>query len=320
MQDAKELARIAEISRVSPAVAGRGQAVYRDKNWNTLVLGTGTEYPAIRSAIPVSGRFFSEDEVRERSKVAVIGSTVARELFGNENPVGRTFKINRVNFRVLGILPTKGPSFRTDQDDIVIIPITTAMYRLLGKDYVNYIDIQVARQEKIEAAKQSILKLLEKRHRPSSPGEEEPFEIRDLSEIREVLSSTTRTMSLLLGIVAAISLLVGGIGIMNIMLVSVKERVKEIGLRKAVGARKKDIRLQFLIESALLTLSGGVSGILLGTGISMLITLMAGWSVNISAFSIILSSAVSVVIGIAFGFWPAVQASRLNPVEALRYE
>ncbi len=317
--DAEELQRIAPVSAVSGTVLSRGQAVYGNKNWNTLVMGVGVHYPGIRAAEPVSGRFFTDEEMRMRSKVAVVGNTVVRELFGGESPLGRIFKINRVNFTVIGVLPTKGADARRDQDDVVVIPLTTAMYRVMGKNYVDYIDVQVKSQELIPSATRSILQKLKKRHR-IAPDNEETFEVRDLSEIREALSSTTRTMSLLLGIVAAISLLVGGIGIMNIMLVSVKERVKEIGLRKAIGARKKDIRVQFLIESALLTFSGGITGILLGVGISVLITVLAGWSVKISVYSIVLSTVVSVAIGIVFGLWPAVQAAKLDPIEALRYE
>lgn len=317
--DAEGLSRIAAVSAVSPSVRSRVQLVHGNKNWNSLVEGVGPSYASIRSATPVTGRFFTPEEFRMRSKVALAGATVVRELFGATSPVGRSIKINRINFTVIGVLPAKGMSFRSDQDDVVVVPVTTAMYRLLGKTYVDTIDIQAASQERIDEAKKSARLLLNKRYR-LAPDNEESFEIMDLSEIREALSSTTRTMSLLLGIVAAISLLVGGIGIMNIMLVSVKERVKEIGLRKAIGARRKDIRLQFLIESGMLTVTGGLAGILLGTGITIFITVFAGWSVKISIFSIVLSTAVSIIIGIAFGFWPAVQASRLNPIEALRYE
>ncbi len=319
LADAGELSRIAAVSAVSPSVRSRVQVVHGNKNWNSLVEGVGPSYASIRAAAPVSGRFFTPEEFRIRSKVALVGATVARELFGASSPVGRSIKISRINFTVIGVLPVKGMSFRNDQDDVVVVPVTTAMYRLLGKTYVDTIDVQAAGQERIDEAKTSVRLLLNKRHR-LGPDNEESFEIRDLSEIREALSSTTRTMSLLLGIVAAISLLVGGIGIMNIMLVSVKERVKEIGLRKAIGARRKDIRLQFLIESALLTFSGGMAGIIIGTGVSVLITIFAGWSVVLSGWSIALASSVSILIGIAFGLWPAVQASKLHPVEALRYE
>ncbi|MBP7585245.1 MAG: ABC transporter permease [Spirochaetes bacterium] len=317
--DGVELARIASVSAVSPSVSSRAQLVFGGKNRNSLVQGVGTEYETIRSSTPTEGRFFTREELRRRAKVALVGTTVVRELFGKENPVGQTIKINRINFTVIGVLPVKGQAMRQDQDDMVLIPVTTAMYRLMGKDYLDSIDVQVAAQDLIESAKDSIIQILARRHRLETDVEES-FDIMDLSEMREAITSTTRTMSLLLGIVAAISLLVGGIGIMNIMLVTVKERVKEIGLRKAIGARKRDIRLQFLIESAMLTFTGGIAGVIVGVSVSVLITVVAGWTVVISAFSILLSTTVSILIGVTFGLWPAVQASRLNPIEALRWE
>ncbi len=318
-QDAKALSRLTEVNNVVENVIGRCQILHEGKNWNSQVWGVGIKYPEVRSAKPILGRFFSETELRSRKKVALLGQTVVRELFAGQNPVGKSVKINRVNFSVIGVLPAKGSTPMMDQDDIAVIPVTTAMYRLLGKEYIDTIDVEIADQTLIEQAKVSMNRLIRKRHRIKDSNEES-FEIRDMSEIRNALSSMTQTMSLLLGIVAAISLVVGGIGIMNIMLVSVKERIKEIGLRKALGARRRDILVQFLIEAALLTFSGGMIGIALGSGISMLISLVAGWNIKISPWSIVLSSVFSVLIGICFGLWPAVQASRLNPIEALRYE
>ncbi len=319
LDDAREIARLSEVKRVSPAVMGRGQVVYATKNWNTQIWGTGIDYAAMKAAVPISGRFFTEEEVRSRSKVAVVGATVVKQLFGTVNPVGRSLKINRINFKIIGILPVKGTSFMFDQDDVIVIPVTTAMYRVLGKEYVDSIDVEIKDQTMIDESQDVIRNLIIKRHRLDQD-DEESFEIRDMSEIRDMLSQTTKTMSLLLSIVAAISLLVGGIGIMNIMLVSVKERIKEIGLRKAIGARRKDILVQFLIESSLLTLTGGLAGITLGVAISVLISLMAQWSIKVSISAIMLSTVVSVLIGVGFGLWPAVQASRLNPIEALRWE
>jgi macrolide transport system ATP-binding/permease protein len=321
MEDSAELTRISAVTGVSPTVADRAQLVAAGNNWNSRVQGVGVDYETIRASTPTSGRFFTRDEYRSRARVALVGATVVRELFKGANPVGQNIKINRINFLVIGILPVKGQAFRMDQDDMVLIPVTTAMYRLLGRTHIDSIDVQVASQELIESVKDSITRILNRRHRTERDNDsEDAFEIMDLSEIRQAISSTTGTMSLLLGIVAAISLLVGGIGIMNIMLVSVKERVKEIGLRKASGARKRDIRLQFLIESALLTFTGGVAGVATGVIITVLITVFAGWSVAISSFSILLATTVSILIGIAFGLWPAIQASNLNPIEALRYE
>jgi macrolide transport system ATP-binding/permease protein len=273
----------------------------------------------MRNAKPIAGRFFNENEVQTRAKVALVGTTVVKELFGDAYAVGKEIKINKINFIVIGILPQRGASFFRDQDDMVVVPYTTAMYRLLGKLYLDSIDVEVKDPVLIDSAMGSIKNIIIKRHRLTQD-KVDSFEIRDSTEIRNMISSTTKTMSMLLGSVAAISLIVGGIGIMNIMLVSVKERTKEIGLRKSIGARRIDILTQFLIESALMTFSGGITGIILGSGISAILSLTAGWAVKISLFSILLSSGFSILVGVCFGFYPAVQASRLNPIEALRYE
>ncbi len=320
MNDSTAISRLPEVRRVSPSVSGSARLVYSNKNWSTTLRGTGEAYQHMKASVPVTGRFFDDDEVRSRKKVAVIGNTVVRELFGNTNPVGKTIKINRVNFKIIGVLPVKGMTFMHDQDDTIIVPVTTAMYRLLGKEYLGSMDVEVQNPEIMDQAIRSITDLVNRRHRLDPVDDADSFEVRDMTEIREMITSTTRTMSLLLGIVAGISLFVGGIGIMNIMLVSVKERIKEIGLRKAIGARRKDILVQFLIESSLLTLAGGVTGIILGSGISILISIIAEWSIRISASAIFLSTFFSILIGICFGLWPAVQASRLNPIDALRWE
>ena len=244
--------------------------------------------------------------------------TVVQELFGGSNPLGKTIKINRINFKVIGIAPAKGFSGPQDEDDVVIIPVTTAMYRVLGKDYLSGIFVEVASPALIEQAKIAISELIQKRHRLKA--DDDSFNIRDMTEIQKMLSSTTQTMSLLLGSIAAISLLVGGIGIMNIMLVSVTERTREIGLRKAIGARKSDIMLQFLIESVGMTISGGFIGILAGIGISLILATFAGWAVKTSLSSVLLATTFSALIGIFFGLWPARKAASLKPVEALRFE
>ncbi len=319
LQDAEALARLPQVRRVSPSVRGRGQIVYANKNWNTRVYGTGVDYAPMRAAIPIVGRFFTENELRMRKKIVLLGTTIVRELFGDENPIGATIKINRINFRVLGILPEKGASHWRDSDDIVIIPVTTAMYRLLGKDYVDSIDVEVRDPALMEEAQVSIRELIVKRHHIANQ-EQETFQIRNMSEIQEMVESTTRTMTWLLGSIAAVSLLVGGIGIMNIMLVSVTERTREIGLRKAVGARRQDIMTQFLIESVVMTFIGGLAGIIFGTGIAALLTTFADWTTKVSPFSIVLATGFSVAAGIGFGLWPARQAARLDPIEALRYE
>ena len=319
MQDSKDISHSKEVKNVSPSVSGRGQVVFLNKNWNTIISGVGYQYESMRNAKPQIGRFFTENELRAREKVALVGTTVVKQIFGETYPVGKQIKINKINFTVIGVLPQRGASFFRDQDDLVMIPVTTAMYRVLGKTYLDSIDVEVKDPALINNAISSIKQVIIKRHR-LTPDKYDTFEVRDTTEIRDMMSSTTKTFSILLGSVAAISLIVGGIGIMNIMLVSVKERTKEIGLRKAIGARRADIRVQFLIEAALMTLTGGIAGILLGAGVSTLLSAVAGWTVKVSLFSILLSSGFSVLVGICFGFYPAVQASRLNPIEALRYE
>jgi len=233
--------------------------------------------------------------------------------------VGESVKINRINFKVIGIVPEKSSGGWRDANEVIYIPITTAMYRVLGKDYFDGIDIEISDTESMEEAKETITRLIARRHRIYKD-EDDYLHIYDMSEIQEMLSSTTRTMSILLGCIAAISLLVGGIGIMNIMLVSVTERTREIGLRKALGARAKDIMTQFLIESIVMTLSGGFIGILLGVTSATVLSLAAGWATRVTVSSVVLATGFSIAIGIFFGLWPAKKASELNPIEALRYE
>ncbi|MDD4980832.1 MAG: ABC transporter permease [Candidatus Omnitrophica bacterium] len=319
--DAVNIAKLTDtVKSVSPLVNGKGQIVYMDKNWNTQVQGAGVEYAAMRAYSSEVGRFFNEEEVRMRSKVAVLGTTVVRELFGDANPIGETIKINLINFKVIGVLASKGASAFQDQDDTIIIPVTTAMFRVFGKEYVDIIFIEAQGPDSIDAAQEEVSQLIIKQHRLSKKEAEDSFDIRNMSDIKKTLEATTKTMSLLLGAIAAISLLVGGIGIMNIMLVSVSERTREIGLRKAIGATNKDIMVQFLIEAVLMSSLGGIAGILLGSGVSTLINLLAGWTVVVSGFSIILATTFSLGIGIVFGLWPAQKAAQLDPIEALRYE
>ncbi|MDO9464643.1 MAG: ABC transporter permease [bacterium] len=319
LRDAEAITKLPMLEKVSPTVRGRAQLVYGNKNWNTQVYGTGADYASMRASIPTVGRFFAEEELRMRQKVVLLGTTIVKEVFEDINPVGSTVRINRINFKVIGILPEKGATGWHDQDDLVVIPITTAMYRLLGKDYVDSIDVQVKDISMMEKAQSSIRQLIIKLHRLDED-DESSFRIRNMAEIQEVLESTTRTMTLLLGSIAAIALLVGGIGIMNIMLVSVTERTREIGLRKAIGARRKDILSQFLIESVVMTFSGGIIGIIFGVGIASLLSFFAGWATKVSVSSVVLATTFSVAVGIGFGFWPARQAAKLNPIEALRYE
>jgi len=319
IKDAAAIAKLPSVKMVSPNVTGRAQVIYGNLNWNTRLEGVGIHYQTMRSSIPVLGRFFTEEELRRRDKVAVLGLTVARELFGESNPVGSMIKINRVNFQVLGVLPEKGASGWRDQDDEIVIPLTTAMYRVLGKDYVDGIDVEVRGPELMDQAQEDILDLIVHRQRLTG-NVKDSLDIRNMAEIQETLASTTKTMSWLLGAIAVISLLVGGIGIMNIMLVSVTERTKEIGLRKAIGARASDIMTQFLIEAIVMTVSGGLIGVFLGTGIAVLLSFLAGWATKVSLFAVVLAIVFSIGVGLIFGLWPAQRAARLNPIEALRYE
>ena len=319
--DVASIANLTEVVKsTSPSVSGRGQMVYENNNWNTQVEGVGVEYESIRAATPPVGRFFTESEVKMREKVVLLGTTVVKELFGEADPIGQTIKINLLNFKVIGILPAKGANTFHDQDDTAVIPITTAMFRVFGKEYVDTIYVEAKAPDLIDAAQTEISDLIIKQHRLSPKDAEDSFQIRNMSDIKQTLEATTKTMSILLGAIAAISLLVGGIGIMNIMLVSVTERTREIGLRKAIGATNKDIMVQFLIEAMLMSFLGGIFGVILGWGIATLITIFAGWSVKVSLFSVLLSTIFSLAIGIIFGLWPAKKASALDPIEALRYE
>ncbi|MDD5772942.1 MAG: ABC transporter permease [bacterium] len=320
LQDADLISTLSPVRRVSPSSNGKGQVVYGNKNWNTSIQGTGINYAPMRASEPVSGRFFTIDELAGRQKVAVIGKTVIRQVFGDEDPVNATIKINGDNFQVIGTLPEKGASGFRDNDDIIVIPVTTAMYRLFGKEYVDSIDAEIKDPALIPEAQDSIKNLLNTRHHVSVKNANDAYQIRNMADIQDAMESTTKTLAWLLGSIAAISLIVGGIGIMNIMLVSVSERTKEIGLRKAIGARRVDIMTQFLIESVVMTSLGGILGILFGCGVSIAMAKIAGWPTSISIFSILISTTFSIGVGVGFGLWPAKQASMLNSVEALRYE
>lgn len=307
------------VKRVSGTASGSGQAVYKNENWNTRIEGVDFDYGQMRAAIPEIGRWFTKEEIARREKVAILGTTIVDKLFGNKNPIGETIKINRVNFKIIGIAPEKSSGGWRDRNEVIYIPVTTAMYRMLGKDYLDGIDVEVIDVESMEEAQEKIRQLIVRRHRIYK-NEDDHFHMHDMSEIQEMLTSTTRTMSILLGCIAAISLLVGGIGIMNIMLVSVTERTREIGLRKAVGARAKDIMTQFLIESIAMTLNGGLMGVVLGILASVSMSFFAGWATKVTISNIILAATFSIAVGMFFGLWPARKASVLDPIEALRYE
>ncbi len=318
-EDAKAIKEVPSVKQVGPQVTGQGQLVYGNKNWSTRVVGAGPEYAAMKNQEPVVGRFFTEGENQNRQRVVLLGKTVKDALFGREEPLGQTIKINRVSFQVLGILPTLGANAFHDQDDVVVIPLATAMRRLLGKDYFDQIDVEISDLKEMPAAQEEINQLIIRRHR-LTPDRFDSFNIRNFADIQAALSSTTKTFGVLLGAVATISLVVGGIGIMNIMLVSVKERTREIGLRKALGATPRDILMQFLVEAVLITFLGGFVGILLAGTISWLITVIAQWKMIMTVGSLLLAFFFSAAVGVIFGLWPAKQAAALDPIQALRYE
>ena len=319
VNDSHAIAKIPKVLRTSAEVRNRAQVIYQNKNWNTQVQGVENSYALLRASIPSEGRFFTDEETRKREKVALIGKTVAKELFDNENPVGKEIKINRIQFQIIGLLPEKGTAGFQNQDDVVIIPITTAMYRVMGKDYLDAINAEIKTPEDMDTAEEAIRDYLRKKAKLAEDAED-TFDIRNLAELQKTLQTTTTTMTMLLGFISMISLFVGGIGIMNIMLVSVTERTREIGLRKALGARNFDIMTQFLIESIVMTFCGGMLGIFLGSGIAFLLTTIAGWATKVSVFSVLLASIFSILVGLVFGLWPARQASQMNVVSALRYE
>ncbi len=311
--------RIPTVAAVSGGVNGSVQVVYGHNNASTTLKGVMPGYESIYSAQPTYGRFFTMQECLERKRVALLGTTVLGTLFGTADPIGQTIEINHVPFTVIGVLPPKGSNGTNDADDVIVVPLQTAMYRVLGKKYVDYIDTSATGMSVIDETQDQLLDLT--REWPHIPGvEDDSYRVINLVAIAQALSAVTQTMSLMLASVAAISLVVGGIGIMNIMLVSVTERTREIGLRKALGARGSDIQLQFLVESVTLCLGGGFLGIMTGWIIILIVGYFLGTWMNPSLLSIVLSCGFSVGVGVGFGYWPAVLASRLDPIEALRYE
>lgn len=312
--------KIKNVSYVSPTVQGSYQVVYGHENWNTSVTGVVPEYVSIQSLTLKSGLFFSEHDVDVRNRVAVIGSTVAANLFESVNPVGKKIRIGNAPYTIIGVLESKGQSSGgQDQDDVVLIPLTTAQERLIGITHVRSINVQVSDADKMDEVQSNIEKLLRQRHRIRA-GAEDDFNVRNLTSLMETMTSTTTMITLLLGAIAGISLIVGGVGIMNITLASVTERTREIGIRKAIGATYNSIMLQFLIESTMISIIGGIIGIVIGVIAAQLISKFGNFTTVISGFSIVASFGFALFVGVFFGMLPARKAARLDPIDALRYE
>lgn len=320
-----DVEKIAEESKyieaISPVVFAGAQVIGGGNNWNTSINGVGTDYLKIRSWDLASGDFFDEKDVRFRRKVAVVGKTVVNELFGEDaNPIGERIRINNQPFVIIGILKEKGQDAHgRDQDDVILAPATTVLYRLRGGRYINIINVSAKSAQYIDSAKAEMTAIMRKQHRLSY-GEEDDFTIRTQTEITEMASQTSKTMTLLLAAIAAVSLIVGGIGIMNIMLVSVTERTREIGIRMALGAREKDILLQFLTEAIVLSLIGGLIGIIVSFALIFGIDKFTTLPAIVNPPIIFLSLCFACMVGIFFGYYPAHKASKLNPIDALRYE
>ena len=318
---------VPSVSMVTPSVNTRGQLVAGNMNWNTQIQGVSEQFPDVRKWSVQSGEFFSDSDVKTAARVVVIGQTIADNLFAGGDAVGQTVRVQNLPFRVVGVMARKGQDQQgRDQDDIAFSPYTTVQKKILGSPrlqiaYVSAVspDATYTAQQQITELLQQITELLRQRHK-LGPNEPDDFTVRNMSDIAEAANQTNSTMTLLLACIAGVSLLVGGIGIMNIMLVSVTERTREIGIRMAIGARSSAVRSQFLIESVVLSLTGGVFGILLGIGVSLAIPKMLGWPTLISTMAIVGSVIFSAAVGIFFGYYPARKAAALDPIEALRYE
>jgi len=319
--DADAIGELKDVLAAAPVSSGTAQLIYNGINWSTSVFGTTPDYVTVRDWPMESGGFFSEADVRSGARVAVIGQVVARELFGDEDPLGKIIRIKQAPFEVIGVLAAKGQSLDgRDQDDIVMVPISSAQQKIHSnaiRNRARFIMAQAVSEKSMDVAEAAINDTLRSRHR-IGVGQEDDFSVRNLTAIAQTAAATTRIMSILLGTIAAISLVVGGIGIMNIMLVSVTERTREIGIRMAIGARRRDVLWQFLIEALTLSLIGCSIGLLLGVGGALLVGSLAGLPVAVTPVSVLLAVGVSFLIGVFFGFYPARRAAGLDPIEALR--
>lgn len=320
VSDYEAISKLDGVRAASPMTNGSYVVIYQNKNWTTSVSGVSYNYLDVNNWSMKSGRFLSEKNVQNRERVAVVGKTVVKNLFGDEDPVGAEIRVKNIPFRIIGVLNSKGSgAMGNDQDDMVIIPYTTAMERVEGVDYLRMIYVVGKDESGIDRLQSDIENLLRVRHGIKDTNLDD-FNIQNMNSIMETMEETTGTLTLFLGAVAAISLVVGGIGIMNIMLVSVTERTREIGVRKALGATYSVIVTQFLIEAVVISLMGGIIGIILGIGSSKLIGMASGMSTVISIPTIVMSFAFSMAIGLIFGIYPARKAAKLNPIDALHYE
>ena len=323
VKDADAIKKTARgIDAVAPVMNSSKQVMYGNQNWSTSVYGITSPYLYVKNYEMDLGRTINRDDDNNASKVCIIGKTIERELFGDVNPIDKTIRVGNVPFRVIGTLKAKGQMGPMDQDDLVFIPLTTAQRKVFGTDFpgaVNQIIVKASSLEDTNTAQSDINDILRRRHNLGKM-QENDFEIRNSAEFQEKMKSTVQTFAILLASIASVSLIVGGIGIMNIMLVSVTERTKEIGIRMAIGARAMDIRMQFLIEALVLSLLGGLIGVVTGIGIALLVGVLFSTNVVITIAPILLSFGFSGLVGIGFGYYPAYKASLLNPIDALRYE
>ena len=309
------------VKEAAPGSTTTAQVVFGGDNWFTNIQGTEPQYFDIRSWPMQEGVAFTESDVTSAADVAVIGNTVRQNLFGAEDPVGQTVRISNLPFKVVGVLSAKGQSaaMGQDQDDVIFVPITTLQKKLTGEPWLRYIVVSAVSKDATYAAQEEITAILRDRHR-IRPGQDDDFMVRNLADVAQLADQSSRVMTMLLASIAGVSLIVGGIGIMNIMLVSVTERTREIGVRMAIGATEEDVQRQFLIEAVVLSLMGGAAGIFFGVGSSLIISKLLGWAVLVSPLAIVAAVIFSAGVGVFFGFYPARKAARLDPIEALRFE